>query len=45
MTVAQIPQTGADAPDATGAAQQQSVEALAGSRPVRMVGPAYFPAD
>jgi hypothetical protein len=45
VTVAQIPQTGADAPDATGAAQQQSVEALAGSRPVRMVGPAFFPAD
>ncbi|WP_436261682.1 DUF2865 domain-containing protein [Mesorhizobium caraganae] len=45
VTVAQIPQTGADAPDATGAAQQQSVEALAGSQPVRMVGSAFFPAD
>ena len=42
-TVAQIPRTGADAPEAMGAAQQQSVEAF--SRPVRMVGPAFFPAD
>ena len=42
-TVAQIPRTEADAPEAMGAAQQQSVEAF--SRPVRMVGPAFFPAD
>jgi hypothetical protein len=42
-TVEQIPPTEADAPQAIGAAQQQSVEAF--SRPVRMVGPAFFPAD
>ncbi|WP_246501899.1 DUF2865 domain-containing protein [Mesorhizobium caraganae] len=45
VTVAQIPRTDGSTPEATGAAQQQSVEALAGSRPVRMVGPAFFPAD
>ena len=32
-------------PGGQGAAQQQSVESLAGSRPVRVVGPAFFPAD
>ncbi|MER8626325.1 DUF2865 domain-containing protein [Mesorhizobium sp. M1143] len=44
-TFAQIPRAGADAPQATGAAQQKSVELLASSRPVRVVGPAFFPAD
>lgn len=44
-TVAQLPQPGADAAEARGAAQRQSVEPLAGSRPVRVVGPAFFPAE
>jgi hypothetical protein len=44
-TVAQIPQPGVDTAEARGAAQRQSVEPLAGSRPVRVVGPAFFPAD
>ncbi|WP_292446980.1 hypothetical protein [Mesorhizobium sp.] len=37
----------AEAPDAeaNGAAQHQSIEKLAGSRPVRAIGPAFFPAD
>ena len=43
VTVAQIPRIGTDAPETIGAAQQQSVDAV--SRPVRMVGPAFFPAD
>lgn len=44
-TVAQIPRIDADAPEARGAAQQQSVVSLAGERPVRMVGPAFFPSE
>lgn len=39
-SVAAIPQSGAEAP---GAAQEQSIEAS--KRPVRVVGPAFFPAE
>ncbi|CCV04952.1 conserved exported hypothetical protein [Mesorhizobium metallidurans STM 2683] len=52
-TVAQIPDANAPdanaanptAPEAKGAAQHQSIEKLAGTRPVRVVGPAFFPED
>ncbi len=46
--IAQIPRatagSGTDTSEAWGAAQR-SIEALPGSRPVRTVGPAFFPAD
>lgn len=47
-TVAQIPESNAanaGASEAKGAAQHQSIEKLAGTRPVRMIGPAFFPED
>ncbi|WP_246686935.1 hypothetical protein [Mesorhizobium sp. B2-4-19] len=39
-SVAAIPQSGSEV---SGAAQLQSIEA--GTRPVRIVGPAFFPAE
>lgn len=47
-TVAQIPESeapDAKVPEVKGAAQHQSIEKLAGTRPVRVVGPAFFPED
>lgn len=47
-TVAQIPESSAPdarASEAKGAAQHQSIEKVDGTRPVRVVGPAFFPED
>ncbi|MEP6564214.1 MAG: DUF2865 domain-containing protein [Mesorhizobium sp.] len=56
-TIAQIPQSGPQAPDAEaqnaetqtaeakGAVQHQTIEKSASARPVRVVGPAFFPAN
>ncbi|WP_245437101.1 DUF2865 domain-containing protein [Mesorhizobium helmanticense] len=47
-TVAQIPEASvpdAKVSEAKGAAQHQSIEKVDGTRPVRVVGPAFFPED
>lgn len=42
---AKTPATKAPNAEAKGAAQHQSIEKLTGARPVRVVGPAFFPED